>query len=506
MTIGFKISETTHIYNSVVNSLKAAGFRIVSPNSSKWNVLWTGITRPELLKEASKYQKINHFPLSFQIGRKDLMYKNFIRMRRQFEDYNFCPRTYLFPDDYRKFCSDREAEGFRHMYILKPAAMSCGKGIKVISKNQDVKKKNGHIVSQYISNPLLINGFKFDLRIYALVTSFDPLKVYLFKEGLARFATKKYTNNPSATEKQFIHLTNYSVNKHNDDYVKNTGATKSADEAEDENASKWNLAQLARYFEKIGINFKAVMHRIKDVIIKTLISVEPHIVSTTSRATRHRNQCFELYGFDILLDSKLKPWLLEVNISPSLSSSSPLDKKIKTVLICDTLNLVGVFPYDRKQYEKEAESVLKKRLLGLDKRHDDSIEQDLVPDSYLQKLVRQLGKDGDGSLSEDDLNVIIDFEEEQFRLGNFEKIFPCINNVAFYSQFFENVRGANQLLARYLAAISPKTCPHHVSYTPSGPVIVPGSSFATKDGSNKHRCRQKTKAEIIDEDASDDNV
>jgi tubulin polyglutamylase TTLL4 len=97
------------------------------------------------------------------------------------------------------------------------------------------------------------------------------------------------------------------------------------------------------------------MNRIKDVIIKTLISVEPPIVATTSRCTKHRNVCFELYGFDILLDSKLKPWLLEVNISPSLSSSSPLDKKIKTVLICDTLNLVGVYPYDRKQYEKETE-------------------------------------------------------------------------------------------------------------------------------------------------------
>ena len=109
------------------------------------------------------------------------------------------------------------------------------------------------------------------------------------------------------------------------------------------------------------------MHRIKDVIIKTLISVEPHIVSTTSRCTKHRNVCFELYGFDILLDNKLKPWLLEVNISPSLSSSSPLDKKIKTVLICDTLNLIGVFPYDRKQYDKETEQNLKKRLLGLDR-------------------------------------------------------------------------------------------------------------------------------------------
>ena len=78
--------------------------------------------------------------------------------------------------------------------------------------------------------------------------------------------------------------------------------------------------------------------------------------------------CFEIYGFDILLDSKLKPHLLEINISPSLSSSSPLDKKIKTTLICDTLNLIGVTPYDRKTYDKELENVLKKRLLGLDKQ------------------------------------------------------------------------------------------------------------------------------------------
>ena len=194
MTLGFKISETTHIYNSVVNSLKTGGCRIVGPNSSKWNVMWTGQTKPEHLKEATKYQKINHFPQSFQVGRKDMMWKNLSRMRRVFPEYNFCPKTYLFPDDFRKFTMDREAENYKHMYIMKPSASSCGRGIKVVGCKQEVKRKPGYVVSQYVSNPHLIDGFKYDLRIYALVTSFDPLKVYLFKEGLARFATQKYTN------------------------------------------------------------------------------------------------------------------------------------------------------------------------------------------------------------------------------------------------------------------------------------------------------------------------
>ena len=65
MTLGFKVTESTHIYNSVVNSLKTSGCRIVSPNSSKWNVMWTGATKPDYLKEATRYQKINHFPQSF---------------------------------------------------------------------------------------------------------------------------------------------------------------------------------------------------------------------------------------------------------------------------------------------------------------------------------------------------------------------------------------------------------------------------------------------------------
>mmetsp|Transcript_26311 Transcript_26311/g.40150 ORF Transcript_26311/g.40150 Transcript_26311/m.40150 type:complete len:300 (+) Transcript_26311:2593-3492(+) len=291
------------------------------------------------------------------------MWKNLLRAQKMFpgtNDFYFCPKTYIFPEDYRKFCIERESSGNKHMYIMKPAASSCGKGIKIVGPKTQVNKKNGYVVSQYISNPHLIDGFKYDLRIYVLVTCFDPLKIFLFKEGLVRFATQKYSNNPKYLEKRFVHLTNYSVNKRADDYVKSGGQ-------DDEDASKWNLYQLKSWFQSNGIDYQMILGRIKDVVIKTCIAHEPQITGTYSRCNKNRNVCFEIYGFDILLDSKLRPHLLEINISPSLSSSSPLDKKIKTTLICDTLNIIGVTPYDRKQHEKEQESLLKKRLLGLDK-------------------------------------------------------------------------------------------------------------------------------------------
>jgi len=109
------------------------------------------------------------------------------------------------------------------MYIMKPNASSCGRGIKVVGCRQEVKRKTGYVVSQYVANPLLVDGYKFDMRIYVLVTSFDPLKIYMFKEGLARFATQKYSTSQKSVDKTYVHLTNYSVNKKNEDYVKAGG-------------------------------------------------------------------------------------------------------------------------------------------------------------------------------------------------------------------------------------------------------------------------------------------
>ena len=56
-----------------------------------------------------------------------------------------------------------------------------------------IKRKKGHIISEYISRPHLLGGYKYDLRLYVVVTSIDPLKVFLHKEGLVRICTHKYS-------------------------------------------------------------------------------------------------------------------------------------------------------------------------------------------------------------------------------------------------------------------------------------------------------------------------
>ncbi len=198
------------------------------------------------------------------------------------------------------------------------------------------------IISRYVPNPLLINGLKFDLRIYVLVTCLDPLRIYIYNEGLTRFASEKYKLSDCKTNR-FAHLTNYSVNKKNDKFVQNTCAT------DDGKGNKWSLSALFKHFEVIGIDCELLWSRIYDIIIKSFISGETVMSQATKKLSCHRNNCFELFGFDILIDSELRPWLMEINLTPSLACESPLDFQIKSNLIADMLTLVGVQAFDRRR-------------------------------------------------------------------------------------------------------------------------------------------------------------
>lgn len=129
------------------------------------------------------------------------------------------PVTFILPNEYvgfiENFSEYEETEGKLNYWIMKPAAKSRGRGIHVINEITSVIYGEPMIMQRYLKNPLLISGFKFDLRIYVLVTSVNPLEVFLYKEGFGRFSTVPFTLDPNVKANKFVHLTNVSINKHN---------------------------------------------------------------------------------------------------------------------------------------------------------------------------------------------------------------------------------------------------------------------------------------------------
>jgi tubulin polyglutamylase TTLL5 len=98
----------------------------------------------------------------------------------------------------------------------------------------------------------------------------------------------------------------------------------------------------------MGIDNDLLWSKIYDVIIKSLIAIDGNVQSHLKKMTS-KNSCFELLGFDILIDENLKPWLVEVNLSPSLACDSPIDLKIKHNLIIDTMNIICMKKFDRRR-------------------------------------------------------------------------------------------------------------------------------------------------------------
>lgn len=145
---------------------------------------------------------------------------------------------------------------------MKPVAASCGRGIKLIDAKTKISKKEGILACRYVHNPHLINGLKYDLRVYVLVTQFNPLKVYIYNDGLVRFATEKYNLDPKRLNEKFVHLTNFSINKKNTKFIKNNdqrhGNDGESSDGEGENqqdSSKWDFKMLANAYSKMGVNF-----------------------------------------------------------------------------------------------------------------------------------------------------------------------------------------------------------------------------------------------------------
>ena len=174
----------------------------------------------EGISELKAFQRFNHFPAMSEISRKDALAKNILKICKVLpQEFDFVPKTWIMPGDYSSllsYANEMKKYQQKKTYIMKPSNGAMGHGIKLYRNVDKIVPTENYVVQEYISNPYLLDGFKFDLRIYALVTSCDPLRAFIFNNGLVRLGTEEYQEpNESNIDHLFMHLTNYSVNKRN---------------------------------------------------------------------------------------------------------------------------------------------------------------------------------------------------------------------------------------------------------------------------------------------------
>ncbi|KAJ8255191.1 hypothetical protein GJAV_G00202050 [Gymnothorax javanicus] len=430
--------------------------------SHDWLGCWGHHMKSPGFRALQEYQKLNHFPGSFQIGRKDRLWRNLSKMQVRFgkQEFGFFPRSFVLPQDIKLLRKAWDSTGTRQKWIIKPPASARGIGIQVIHKWSQLPNRRPLLVQKYLHKPYLIGGNKFDLRIYVYVTSYDPLRVYIFNDGLVRFASCKYSSSLKSLSNKFMHLTNYSVNKKNLDYQSNS----------DDKACqghKWALKALWQYLADRGVDTALIWEKIKDIVIKTIIASDPYVNTLVKMYVRSPYSCHELFGFDIMLDENLQPWLLEVNISPSLHSNTALDASIKGQMVRDLMNLAGFVLPQREELVPLWNSSVSSSASSLSGGDREKLRQagDMMFDEKLKRahFLSQSQRSVNtafyatvlDALTPRDVRVLTETEDELTRRGEFERVFPSPTSSRYLS-FFEQPRYLNILLNQW----EQKYCKH----------------------------------------------
>ena len=345
----------------------------------------------------NKHTKINHFFHAFLIGRKDEFHKRMLeyheKNKKQIDGY---PISFLLPQEKEELMKIYHSFPY---WISKPAAASSGKGIKLFPSTIDPPITRG-IVQQYI-DPYLINNKKFDFRLYFMVTSISPMKIYMFNDGLVRFCTEDY--DVSNLYDVFSHLTNYSVNKSSLTYT----------QKKDENIAntKWSLKFFIETM-KNQIDIGELLKNIEITCTRVILLGQSTIRNQHLKTNRSPLGSFELYGVDVLLDKDLKPYVIEVNVSPSMEGGqSKMDSTIKTTLLSDAFNMALIPDEPNDTFtllENELDSFSKLESTDIKK-----CQNSLIPELF----------------------TIFLFNEEINRKGNFHLVFPSKENIQNYNTF-----------------------------------------------------------------------
>jgi tubulin polyglutamylase TTLL6/13 len=330
----------------------ALGWRHCEHNQVPSSIYWAVAPEEveEMLQLRKPNQRVGRFP-----GMHDLCRKvPFAQIMRHFETaapnvFNFHPRSLVLP-------SDANCAGlFRHgPAILKPDDGTQGDGIYLVgskeeaARRMETTKQDSAILQEYISRPLLIDGYKFDIRVYVLILSLEPLRLFVCKEGLVRVCSQPYElPGKQNMHKAGMHLTNFSVNKTNADYVHNDDLLQGA------RGGKRTLSAVLQYLaashaqKNPACNVQALWREVKRVVAggcgalcaalldkvdgTRMVDLWPYNKSRSSKmqgcSTRWgdsswgswEKECFHVLGCDVMFDERGTAYLLEVNANPSMA-------------------------------------------------------------------------------------------------------------------------------------------------------------------------------------------
>ena len=344
--------------------------------SERCQLVWSDVSvLTQSVSRLKSWQRVNHFPSMSLICRKVQLGKQLTRMEALFPDvYNFFPLSFSARSDFNAITQYCRMTKGKKTFILKPNAGCQGNGILLTKHPERLIPSLPHddyVCQVYIARPLLIEKKKFDMRIYVLILSVVPLKVLIYDDGLIRMCTKDYVKPKGANLKHAtMHLTNYAVNKKSDSYAFGGEAAgepaaaaapaadgrRFADDGDGSQGFKRDFAFFKTFIEaEFGEEgYARIWQRIEKAVVLTILAAYHQIkhaycaCNPNSKSSDCRT-CFELLGFDILLDDKGNPYVLEVNHSPSFGTDSAIDYRIKRRLITDTLRHVNPYLIDVKR-------------------------------------------------------------------------------------------------------------------------------------------------------------
>ncbi|NXX45613.1 TTL11 polyglutamylase, partial [Tricholaema leucomelas] len=316
--------------------------------------------------------QVNKFPGMTEMVRKITLSRAVRTMQDLFPlEYDFYPRSWILPEELSLFVAEvrmmKDSDpSWKPTFIVKPDGGCQGDGIYLIKDPSDIRltgsiQSRPAVVQEYICKPLLVDKLKFDIRLYVLLKSLEPLEIYIAKDGLSRFCTEPYQEPTLKNLHQvFMHLTNYSLNIHSGNFIHSDNVN---------TGSKRTFSSILCRLSSRGADVKKLWSDIISLVIKTIIALTPELkvyYQSDIPAGKPGPTCFQILGFDILLMKNLKPMLLEVNANPSMrieheqelspgvfeNVPSPVDEEVKVAVIRDTLRLVDPQKKKRKDTHK----------------------------------------------------------------------------------------------------------------------------------------------------------